>query len=301
MKNFTTLFIFFSLFSYQIHAQQCIGISLKTHLTSEEQSEFQIVKDIFNDIEITENLYSLFKTYNKYASAEFEIKELGPIMLVSSLNDELNYNMNKQMNFPEYDKNLTKIIKAKVQRYLDRAKKYPDLNNSQIAVINVAIDFSLFLSERAQILNSIYSTLSLDEVFPIYAYTKRMFTKLNRYLYKLEPCDVEVENMKVALSHALSELSDYQGEVRRSVMGYEGFLEEHCIGCEVTYRGFTSTSTVPYGSFPFILRMTIKSGKDIALISNIPREKEILLPAGKKFKINRIEGNEIFMTEISDQ
>ena len=125
---------------------------------------------------------------------------------------------------------------------------------------------------------------------------------LNDKLRNGEPLSQAEQRWIKQLDHALDELPVYEGTVYRSlssdmVSDKELFFVQHEVGAFVTYDAYTSTSTEIYDpSMDIQLIIQSKSGRDMRGI-NTP-EKEILFKRKTYFKVDRKEGNTIWMTEI---
>ena len=127
--------------------------------------------------------------------------------------------------------------------------------------------------------------LTDDEVAAISGYTSGDYITINSALRNGGHLLQEVQPIVDMINSGLAKLPDYIGLVNRGADLPDSVLSAHQPGVTLTYVAFTSTS-VGMG-FSGRHRFQIQSShcKDIAKISGLPQEKEVLCASGTKFKI----------------
>ena len=107
------------------------------------------------------------------------------------------------------------------------------------------------------------------------------------------------------LDRALEKLPERTGTVYRSVSSFgiddvDAFIKSHIIGIPQRFNAYTSASTEVYDPSMEIQYVIVsKHGKDLTGLN--PNEQEILFRRDTCFVPTRIEGNTIYMEEISDE
>ena len=133
--------------------------------------------------------------------------------------------------------------------------------------------------------------LSPGEAVAVFTYTSDDYTKINgTILGYYTPADAE-EARKIAImteeaKKAIAKLDDYVGETRRGDRPFPPDDDaQYTLHNQFTIRAFWSTG-VGF-AFPGKWQVTIKGkkGKDVATMSNFPKESEVLFPPGTKFKV----------------
>jgi hypothetical protein len=142
--------------------------------------------------------------------------------------------------------------------------------------------------------------LSLGEVAAITAYTNDTHCKIingalnGTPVQGATPEDIEAykELAKVA-AEALKKLPTYPNETERGEKLWSGAEERYQVDNEFAIKAFWSTS---FGAqFPGLYQITIKpknkgAGKNVQVLSELPKENEILFPPGTKFRVVTVEG-----------
>lgn len=117
----------------------------------------------------------------------------------------------------------------------------------------------------------------------------------------------QFRNYKDTVNDGLARLPDFTGTVYRGTTLPEDVLAQHREGAVVTYEAFTSSSRSRDSAFSGSHRFVIQSkhGKQVEALSRYGREREVLFPAGTRFRVLRVEARggsnyqrDIWMEEI---
>ena len=125
--------------------------------------------------------------------------------------------------------------------------------------------------------------------------------KINAKLRSGEELSEYEKRIVDGLDTALQKMPKYEGTVYRSLdssmMGdVDEFLRLHQPGSIVGYRAFTSTSLKVYDE-NMDIQCVIKSKTGRNITSFNKKEEEILFGRDSLFRVERIEGNTIYMEE----
>lgn len=142
--------------------------------------------------------------------------------------------------------------------------------------------------------------LTIAEMYAIYDYTSSGYRQLNEKLRSGGEVPEKYRVYKEVLNSALAKLKPFEGEVKRGVskLPFEVF-KQHAVGEVISYEAFTSSSTG--NGFGASQRFIIQSkrGRYVDPISSVEGEKEVIFPAGTKFKVLNVEpGNSLKSEEI---
>ncbi len=140
------------------------------------------------------------------------------------------------------------------------------------------------------------SGLTLAQRLSVYSYTVEIFEIINPALYNGVLNGQQTGYVRV-LDSALKKLPSVSTVVYRG--GQFKHLKVSKPGDITTLLGYTSTSTSRDEAEKFILdclmKINIKSGKDVSGFSTKPDEAELLLPRGVRLRVDKIEIKEIEM------
>lgn len=155
-------------------------------------------------------------------------------------------------------------------------------------------DYRLDSLKKVFIKNSeIFCKLSDVEILAIAEYTSSGYKALNAYLRTEHKDSNDRVNKAFAkvLQRALHKLPAEPETVYRYDQMPSAVYSQHVEGALVTYKGFTSTSPGTWLSTDPMktdcLVISQKSGRRIDVFSFMSNEREVLIPAGTKFKVLR--------------
>lgn len=145
--------------------------------------------------------------------------------------------------------------------------------------------------------------LSKEDVYAIDQYKKSgVAYGLNYTLRSGLPLTDQQKSITHDLDQALLKLPTYQGTVYRSLTSskiddVKGFWEKHKIGEVVIYPAYTSTGTEVYDE-SMDIQMIIQSNRGCDMREYNPLEFEVLFRRGSMFRVERREGNTLWLTEL---
>ena len=119
-----------------------------------------------------------------------------------------------------------------------------------------------------------------------------------------QPLNAELSAFRDDLDLALKKLPAYKGITYRSVSDFgipdiAEFLRAYTPGETKEFPAYLSTGTKVYDpDLPIQYVIQSQTGRDLQEYN--PTEFEILFQRGKKFLIQKVDGNTIFMEEIDD-
>lgn len=126
---------------------------------------------------------------------------------------------------------------------------------------------------------------------------------INRKLRNKEPLTESQKELIKHLDSALSKMPYYKGKVYRSLsdfdlgMSVDEFIKAHKPGKIISFCAYTSSSTKVYdASFPIQYIIDSKTGRDIQQYN--PTEFEVLFERNKRFIVDKVEKNIIYVKEI---
>jgi hypothetical protein len=148
-------------------------------------------------------------------------------------------------------------------------------------------DFATYQGNRS-------SDLTLAQRLAVYNYTLAMFDIINPALYSGVLSGQHTGYVRV-LDAALKKLPSISAVVYRGAKF--AHLKVSHPGDITTLLGYTSTSTIREKAEDFVkdclMKINIRSGKDVSGFSNKPDEAELLLPRGIRLRVDKIETKEI--------
>ena len=136
-----------------------------------------------------------------------------------------------------------------------------------------------------------------EDLVAIKGYTSADYQKLNDALRSKDTAKLKAVDpyIKVAES-GLSQLPSFEGVVYRGVdlNDLPEVLSKYKVGQTITEDAFTSSSLTKRASFKRDTLMIIesKTGKDVSVLSDYPKQKEILFKSNTKFEVERISVDE---------
>ncbi len=144
--------------------------------------------------------------------------------------------------------------------------------------------------------------LTPGEEYALMDYISSGSYKLNDPLRRGVSLTAEQTKLMNDLDSALSKMPIYHGTVYRSVSDtgiedIDAFIRSHVSGKIMKSAAYTSTSTSVYDpEFPIQYVIKSSSGRDIRIF-NLP-EAEILFERNALFKVEKVDGNTIYLQEV---
>ena len=135
--------------------------------------------------------------------------------------------------------------------------------------------------------------IATEDLVAIKGYTSRDYQKLNDALRSKDEAKLSVVEPYINVAESgLSQMPSFSGVVYRGVDldNLPDVLSKYKVGQTVTEDAFTSSSVTKKASFRRDTLMIIrsKSGKDVSILSDYPKQKEILFKPGMRFKVESI-------------
>lgn len=136
-------------------------------------------------------------------------------------------------------------------------------------------------------------SLTVAEQAAIESYSEGSYMYINKYLWSdSKPKDQTLDSVIAGMISGMKKLNPYVGIVYRDVEIQDPtkFLDDHKVGKEVVYKGFTSTS-IRGGFAPqrkIHLVIVSKSGRYISPLAQLWTESEVLFMPGAKFKVLKV-------------
>ncbi len=129
--------------------------------------------------------------------------------------------------------------------------------------------------------------MSLYEYTAIQVYSVDGYSSINKALRgsHTDPLYQDIYPIIQLIDQGLDKLAPYQGLVKRGSDLPENVLKKHCLGCIVTYKAFTSTSTRDSFTEGYQFIIKSESGKYIAPISINRAEEEVLFKDNTRFRV----------------
>lgn len=183
--------------------------------------------------------------------------------------------------------------KYQITKFIFSREMYDRLFNSGI------LRSPQYTERRTEILKKkkLAKELGLDdyELNLIFRYTSELYYVINR--------STKYEHLSQNLLLALAKLPAFKGTVYRSLKSK--YTTNISVGQTIEAEAFWSTSKdrafadtwIDGGS---ILVIETSVGRELSLFSRYPRESEVLIPVGSRFKVQRIEGPLIYISDISN-
>lgn len=168
--------------------------------------------------------------------------------------------------------------------------------------VPASMTYGEWKSGLREIKGSAILNLSESEEYAVNRYIGSESYSLNAKLREGVPLTDDETSWVRELDAALEHLPVYQGTVYRSLNSdaigdIEAFWRQHTVGQMVRYPAYTSTGTEVYDATMDIqLVIQCKTGRDIRRYNSM--ESEILYQRGKRFYIEKKEGDTLWMIEI---
>jgi hypothetical protein len=151
--------------------------------------------------------------------------------------------------------------------------------------------------EQAKMSRPELKDIATEDLVAIKGYTSSDYQKLNDALRSKDATELNaVEPYITVAESGLSQLPNFEGVVYRGIdmNKIPNLSEKYKIGNVVTEEAFTSSSTIKRGAFKrdTLITITSQTGKDVSILSDFPKQKEILFKPNTKFRVLEVTINE---------
>lgn len=142
--------------------------------------------------------------------------------------------------------------------------------------------------------------LATEELVALHTYTGGDYVKINKELQGVQPLTPFTQILTSVAVQGLNKLPEYTG---MSVRGTDlpRNANRDCVpGAAIVNYGFTSTSAASgfKGTHQFVIKSS--GGRDISFLSQYPKEKEILFPPARQFRVLDRTGEVEYSTDPND-